>query len=113
MKSVESELTAAEARKFIDEVPAKKYKWKSEGEQGATHIGVIAQDVAEAGFFGMLSTYDDPTIEAQEYRGVMQPEGKRLMMDYNQIGPVLMTLVKDLYKELDDAKARIAALEAK
>ena len=120
LKDVTGTLSVEEAKYFVQTISPKKYRWKSEGKQGAVHIGLIAQDVAAAGFFGMLTSYDDHTLVAEEYDGVMQPEGKRLMLDYNQIAPLLMTLVKDLYKELetvkselDAANARIGALEAK
>lgn len=111
LKNVTETLSVEEAKYFVQSITPKKYRWKSEGEQGPIHIGLIAQDVAEAGFFGMLSTYDDQSLEAEEYNGVMQPEGKRLGLDYNQIAPLLMTLVKDLYKELDSVKAKLAQLK--
>lgn len=113
LKDVLGKLEVSEAKKFIDLVEPKKYKWISEGENGSVHIGLIAQDVAKAGFFGMLATYDNNNLKEEEYNGVMQPAGKQMLLDYNQIQPMLMVLVKDLYDQIDKLNNKIIQLEVK
>lgn len=80
----------------VTQLQGVSYKWKDESKSQETQIGVIAQEVEKV--FPEVVLTDDEGMKSVAYQNLVAP---------------LIEAVKELKKENDDLKARLAAIEAK
>lgn len=94
---------------FVNKLTPRRYKWIN-GTSGRFHYGLVAQELKVA--------LDDAKIDTKDFAGFVDSsktespdKPAKLGINYADIVTILIQSVKDLSKRLDDATARIAALE--
>lgn len=105
-------IPASDAWQFIQNVTPVHYKWINSLDDGHK-FGFIAQDVVKAGFPNLVGQYPDSNVqEVTDADGFTSPAGVMLSVNYDQIVPVLASALRDALAQIEDLKARVAALEA-
>jgi FtsZ-binding cell division protein ZapB len=100
-------------KNFINNTQPVSYQFNNTNET-KKHYGYIAQDLLKKGYNDLIGMIPDETVEEYiDADGFVSPAGTSLVLNYNQIIPILSVLVKDLYNENEQLKAETSELNNK
>jgi hypothetical protein len=80
------------------------------GVPGQPSLGVVAQEVEEV-FPEVVSTYDVPYAEPDQYETDQEDKEEYMAVDYNGLTSVLIEAVKELKAQNEELRSRVDALE--
>ena len=102
------------ALKFIENSKPVHFEWK---DSRTNNYGFIAQDLVNSGFTDLVSAVpasekEKHNLTKNEYKGVTASDGFKLVVNYEQIIPLVTNAVKYIYTELVKLSERVSSQSA-
>ena len=101
LKTDIEEISLEKAKKLLELKPV-SYKLKNDDK---SQIGVLAQDLIKIGLTELVGqTINEDLKEETDEDGFIYPEGVQLTVSYDRLAPLLLVIIKELKKDIDELK---------
>jgi hypothetical protein len=109
LKEQIKDITDEKALLFIDNARPVHYKWKNNDSEA---FGFISQEVDKLGFSEMVSKSEEEGLaESVDSDGYVSPKDTKILLNYNQIIPILTKALQIVRTQIKDLIARIVSFE--